>query len=289
MSTEDPIAQLKKLREPFLPNQISKLPKGNITLDYVGHAALTDRLLDVDPLWSWEPLALTPEGLPLLDSDGGLWIKLTVCGITRLGYGDAAAKSGPNAMKERIGDALRNAGMRFGIALDLWHKGELHDNANAAKPPATRTVVRNGQRVDTTTGEIHDDEAVKAAAAKEAAERAEAEKAEKKRRLDELNQELSSRFKKLGYDGDPQYLAKALCKKDKPVVVDIKNAMMLTDEAWIHALTEGGIMRLEDMPKPKPEEEAPPLELSGDDDPFADKPPVSADASAQTLAAIAGR
>jgi hypothetical protein len=29
-------------------------------------------------------------------------------------------------MKERIGDALRNAGMRFGAALDLWHKGDLH-------------------------------------------------------------------------------------------------------------------------------------------------------------------
>lgn len=29
-------------------------------------------------------------------------------------------------MKERIGDALRNAAMRFGAALELWHKGELH-------------------------------------------------------------------------------------------------------------------------------------------------------------------
>jgi hypothetical protein len=29
-------------------------------------------------------------------------------------------------MKEIIGDALRNAAMRFGAALDLWHKGDLH-------------------------------------------------------------------------------------------------------------------------------------------------------------------
>jgi len=28
-----------------------------VHLDYVGHAALTDRLLDVDPSWHWEPLA----------------------------------------------------------------------------------------------------------------------------------------------------------------------------------------------------------------------------------------
>lgn len=137
---------LEKLREPFAPNQISKLPKpykkdsprGNckecggyhglpaVHLDYVGHAALTDRLLDADPLWSWEPLALGADGCPLIDSNGGMWIKLTVCGVTRLGYGDAQGKTGGDAMKERIGDALRNAGMRFGAALDLWHKGDLH-------------------------------------------------------------------------------------------------------------------------------------------------------------------
>ena len=143
---------LKKLREPFADNQISQLPKPTIALEkwkelpkakckecgayhattntihlsYVGHAALTDRLLDVDPLWNWEPLSLSPDGYPLIDKDGGMWIKLTVCGITRLGYGDSQGKTGCNATKERIGDALRNAAMRFGAALELWHKGELH-------------------------------------------------------------------------------------------------------------------------------------------------------------------
>lgn len=145
MTTEKPTG-LAKLREPFLTNQISKLPKpykkdspqGNcdvcggyhglpaMHLDYVGHAALTDRLLDVDPTWSWEPLALDPAGLPALDREGGMWIKLTILGVSRLGYGDAQGKTGGNAMKERIGDALRNAAMRFGAALDLWHKGDLH-------------------------------------------------------------------------------------------------------------------------------------------------------------------
>lgn len=137
---------LEKLREPFPPNQISKLPKpykkdspkGNcrecggyhglpaVHLSYVGHAALTDRLLDADPKWEWEPLSLDADGLPKIDSHGGMWIKLTVCGVTRFGYGDAQGKTGADAMKERIGDALRNAAMRFGAALDLWHKGELH-------------------------------------------------------------------------------------------------------------------------------------------------------------------
>lgn len=125
------VDQLAKLREPFPANQIGKLPKGGITLDFVGHGYLTVRFLDVDPLWTWEPFAVGDNGLPLLDDNGGLWIKLTICGVTRIGYGDAGGKNGPNAVKEAIGDALRNAGMRFGAALDLWCKGD----PDAPPPP----------------------------------------------------------------------------------------------------------------------------------------------------------
>ncbi len=128
------IEKLQAMREPFPANQISYLPKGGVKLAYVGHAALTDRLLNVDPAWTWEPLALDDRGLPALDEVGGLWIKLTVCGVTRLGYGDAGAKKGGDAMKERIGDALRNAAMRFGAALELWHKGELHAEPEPETP-----------------------------------------------------------------------------------------------------------------------------------------------------------
>ena len=140
--------RLALLREPFADNQINQLPKPYkadspkgkcdvchgwhglpaVHLDYVGHAALTDRLLTVDPEWSYEFVATDPAtGAPIFDVNGGMWIRLTVCGVTRLGYGDAQGKKGGNAVKEVIGDALRNAGMRFGIALDLWHKGDLHD------------------------------------------------------------------------------------------------------------------------------------------------------------------
>jgi hypothetical protein len=123
--------QLKKLREPFPPEQIGKLPKGGALLDFVGHGFLTQRLLDVDPLWTWEPLGVDENGLPRFDEFGGLWIKLTVCGVTRLGYGDAGGRKGSNAVKEIIGDALRNAGMRFGMALELWSKGD----PDAPPPP----------------------------------------------------------------------------------------------------------------------------------------------------------
>ena len=160
---------LALLREPFPAHQISKLPKPTaketqivkddfskgircevcgawhhpkvIHLDYVGHAALTDRLLDADPAWAWEPLAMSPTGLPVMDGIGGMWIKLTVCGVTRLGYGHPDGKTGGNAVKELIGDALRNAAMRFGAALDLWHKGDLHgddEGQDAAPPPANK-------------------------------------------------------------------------------------------------------------------------------------------------------
>ena len=166
---------LDLLRAPFPPNQIGKLPKptkkqteelkanfkighrcaecgawhqeGVVHLDYVGHAALTDRLLDADPSWFWEPLALK-DGLPAFDPDGGLWIKLTVCGMARLGYGNAAEseyKEIGSRQKEVIGDALRNAAMRFGAALELWHKGDLHVEADEQKPKETP-----GQIVDQT-------------------------------------------------------------------------------------------------------------------------------------------
>ena len=158
MDENTPIATLEGLallRAPFPAHQISQLPKGGIMLSYVGHAALTDRLLDADPCWNWEPMHIDPAtGLPALDAIGGLWIKLTVCGVTRLGYGDAGEKKGCNAMKERIGDALRNAAMRFGAALDLWHKGELHaDEAPASIAADPAPAARKEPAAEAYTGD----------------------------------------------------------------------------------------------------------------------------------------
>lgn len=133
------------LRAPFDPKTIGKLPKPTrkdaargqchecggyhglpaVHLDYVGHAATTDRLLAVDPSWTWEPLAIDEFGNPRPDAAGNLWIRLTVAGVTRIGVGDGSS------MKERIGDAIRNAAMRFGVALDLWSKEELEQSHGA--------------------------------------------------------------------------------------------------------------------------------------------------------------
>lgn len=130
MSTMTPEVA-KKLREKFPPSAVGKLPKGGVMLDYVGHAAVTDRLLAIDPTWSWEPMGVDEHGLPATDKAGNLWIKLTVCGVTRIGVGD-----GPSA-KIAVGDAIRNAAMRFGVALDLWSKEELEGSASAAVPDPT--------------------------------------------------------------------------------------------------------------------------------------------------------
>ena len=157
------IRRMDMLRVPFSENMISKLPKPTlpsdkmrdlpkgkcdvcggyhatrniIHLDYVGHAALTDRLNAVDPCWTWEPLAYDEHGLPRYDHVGGMWGRLTILGVTRLGYGHAGDKKGGDAIKEIIGDFLRNAAMRFGCALDLWHKGDwwVDDDGVAGQKP----------------------------------------------------------------------------------------------------------------------------------------------------------
>lgn len=182
-SHADVVARLAQLREPFRPEEIRYLPRvwcgacrdskagcrqhevrrcskcrnkitdAHIDLPYVGHAEATNRLLNVDPEWSWEPVAFDGNGLPQYDQNGGLWIRLTVCGVTRLGYGNAEGKRGGDAVKEIIGDAIRNAGMRFGMALDLWTSSDLeitgngsHDEEQAIPSPRKKPKPAPSQR-----------------------------------------------------------------------------------------------------------------------------------------------
>jgi hypothetical protein len=125
--------QQDALRAPFPKEQIQKLPTGGLQLDYVSHAWVTDRLLKVDPTWNWEPVAFDEAGLPKFDENGGLWIKLTVCGVTRFGYGEPATRDKYDQKKSAIGNAVRNAAMRYGVALDLWAKEAPAETAPAPK------------------------------------------------------------------------------------------------------------------------------------------------------------
>lgn len=178
---------LEKLREKFDDKVLGKLPRvtcrdcsnpkvncthhkkekcricnafvslAHIHLDYVGHAEVTDRLLTVDPLWCWEPVANDANGLPLITRSATgneltLWIRLTVCGVTRVGCGSVAANAF-DAEKQLIGDALRNAAMRFGVALTLWSKEELESElvdgeATPATPPPRVTTKQSAAPPD---------------------------------------------------------------------------------------------------------------------------------------------
>src|SRR5437762_841445 len=68
------------LREPFPPEQIGKLPRTakRPELDFVGHAAVTDRLNAVAPDWSYTIDEFIPQGETV-------WIRgtFTVGGVSR--------------------------------------------------------------------------------------------------------------------------------------------------------------------------------------------------------------
>jgi hypothetical protein len=132
--------QQDALRKPFPKERIQKLPTGGIQLDYVSHAWVTDRLLEVDPTWTWEPVAFDEDGLPKFDENGGLWIRLTVCGVTRLGYGEPQGRDKYDSVKGSISNSLRNASMRFGVALDLWAH-EVQGSLPAKVKPSSATDI----------------------------------------------------------------------------------------------------------------------------------------------------
>ncbi|MEO3869419.1 hypothetical protein ABGB18_11355 [Nonomuraea sp. B12E4] len=204
--TDEQRSKLLELMVPFKDDQIGKLPRvtckdcsdrraqckqhqekrceecgayvstRHIHIDYVGHAHVTERLLEVDPEWSWEPLErdvdpqvwaaalatgnpdviqmVLESAPPKFDLDDfgnpvGLWIKLTICGVTRPGYGSCPSKQS-DAVKVLIGDALRNAAQRFGVALEQWMKGDRANPAaeNAVADAGTRAMPARQKQAD---------------------------------------------------------------------------------------------------------------------------------------------
>lgn len=152
MSTTDPAA-LRGILDRYGvpdPSLVSKLNKrykdknGNwrdMYLDYVGHAEITRILIEVDPDWNWEPVAWTENGRPaasIVNGNAVMWARLTVLGKTILGVGTAPSEKA-DLDKELIGDFLRNAAMRFGIALSLWSKAEWDEQQTAPAAAAEPT------------------------------------------------------------------------------------------------------------------------------------------------------
>ena len=118
------------------PKIVGKLPKGGTQLDFVGHADITRILIEIDPMWTWEPCGWV-NGRPHIHVENGtatMWGHLYVHGKPMLGVGSVRADK-QELDKELVGDFLRNAAMRFGISLALWTKNEWEDLGGHAPAP----------------------------------------------------------------------------------------------------------------------------------------------------------
>lgn len=119
------------------PLTVSQIEKNGNSLDYVGHAEITKILIEIDPEWSWAPVAWE-NGRPATHTQLGkitkrdgtvlefptvsMWGHLTLLGVSRIAVGSVEAHKA-ELDKELVSDFLRNAAMRFGISLSLWTKG----------------------------------------------------------------------------------------------------------------------------------------------------------------------
>ena len=123
------------------PKIVGKLPKGGVTLSFVGHGAITELLIQIDPLWSWEPLEIR-DGRPRIHVENGMatmWGRMTIHGKSMLGVGSVKADK-PEYEKELVGDFIRNASMRFGVCLALWQKeGDVDRPVQSVDRQATAT------------------------------------------------------------------------------------------------------------------------------------------------------
>jgi len=135
MIDKDVEALRKILKDHAVPDPkiVSKLPKGGVSLDFVGHADITRILLEIDPTWNIEPAAFDEAGLPARVKIGnmiqaGFW--MTLLGHTRYCVGSVEDRKS-DVGKELVSDAIRNGAMRFGVALSLWTKAEWEDLAHA--------------------------------------------------------------------------------------------------------------------------------------------------------------
>lgn len=149
---EDQAEQLAKVLKDFAvpdPNIVGKLPKGGFTADFIGHADINRLLIEIDPLWSLEPLEII-DGRPAahtVDGDVFMWFKMTLLGHTRLAVGSAKVKTS-DLDKILYGDALRNGAMRFGIGLKLWSKQEWEDLDHYDSAPVAKPAPKNPPKVE---------------------------------------------------------------------------------------------------------------------------------------------
>ena len=141
------------------PKIVGKLPKGNVQLDFVGHADTQKALTEIDPTWSMEPVAFDSDGLPAYRVENGMahmacW--MTLLGVRRLGIGSVMHNK-PDLLKELLSDAIRNCAMRHNVYLSLWTKSEWDDVDNHKPAPANKPVPKTAP-APTTDGFISNEQ-----------------------------------------------------------------------------------------------------------------------------------
>ena len=126
------------------PKIVGTIPRNGINLAYVSHADITKILIEIDPNWNWQPVAWD-NGRPAIHVENGtatMWATLTLLGKSLLGVGSVRADK-QDLDKELVGDFLRNASMRFGIALSLWSKQDWSDNTTIVRTPEVKRSIQN--------------------------------------------------------------------------------------------------------------------------------------------------
>lgn len=140
------------------PSIVKVLNKNGTDLSYVGHGEITKALSEIDPCWTWEPV-LGADGLPAIRIQKGqiprrdrdpilvdmatMWGRLTLNGITRWAVGSVEAHK-PDLDKELVSDFIRNAAMRFGVALGLWIGDSKPAGSTSYPKPTTTTTSESG-------------------------------------------------------------------------------------------------------------------------------------------------
>lgn len=131
---------------------VETLPKGGVQLRYLSHIWVRKAMQDADPDWYWEPMSYDSDGQPVIERDSqgnpvGFWIWLHLLGTKMPGYGSVEPGK-RDAVKELIGDALRNASMRL-IGGQLWVKDKAKKRPPAKKQTAAdREIEHLREQVD---------------------------------------------------------------------------------------------------------------------------------------------
>lgn len=115
--------QLYELARPFPEALISKKPGAKFQADYVNHAVVTSRLLEVVGPYQWEisRIITNADGIAV-GCIGRLTVTVdgTVSTIEEVGDVERVSDNSASNLKSASSDAFKRAAMRLGLGLHLW-------------------------------------------------------------------------------------------------------------------------------------------------------------------------